>query len=141
MNYSEERNWKIDRKSLQDLGQKFIDDNTVAFLQNVVEYNQAKDDEILLFEGVRHKSILRAISTNYPVVLSIFLDVDAQTRYNRYVGRDKSIDKLISWEEFLKADNHKVELEIESLKNDCDLILGDKSLADNINVVKKSIER
>ncbi len=138
--YSKKRKWKEDRKSLQDLGQRFINENPVDFLENVVKYNQANDSEILIFEGVRHKPILNAISTNYPALLSIFLDVDVQTRYDRYVARSKSIDKLVSWEGFLKADSNKVEIEIESLKSDCSLILGGESLADNVEKIKESIE-
>ena len=137
--YSEKRDYKIDRQSLQDLGQQFIDENPVNFLDSVVNHNKAKAGEVLIFEGVRHQSILSAISKSYPVLLSIYLDIDVQTRYDRYLTRNKSIDKMISKEDFLKADNHKVELEIESLKNDCDLVIGSESVAEIVRKIKDMV--
>lgn len=138
--YSEKRNWKIDRLSLQDLGQRFIDENPANFLSNVVHHNKAKDGEILIFEGVRHQPILNAIGMYYPVLLSIYLNVDVDTRYDRYLTRNKSIDKRSSKEDFLKADNHKVELEIESLKNDCDLVIGLEGIIDSVRKIKEMIK-
>ena len=137
--YSEKRNYKIDRQSLQDLGQQFIDENPVNFLNSVVNHNKAKGGEVLIFEGVRHLPILSAIRKSYPVLLSIYLNIDVQTRYDRYLTRNKSIDRIISKEEFLKADNHKVELEIESLKNSCDLVIESESVTEIVRKIKEMV--
>lgn len=137
--YSELKNMKIDRQSLQDLGQRFVVENPISFLIDVVRHNQTKNDEILIFEGVRHQPILNAIRNHYPVLLSIYLDIDVETRYDRYLSRNKIIDPSLTKEDFLKVDSHQVELEIESLKNSCDLVLEKENLADAIEIIKNKL--
>ncbi len=111
------------RDVLQNLGQKFIDENPEKFLKDVVKYFSSVGEELHVFEGVRHVSIFEEIERKYANHYSIYLEVLADTRYKWYNSRKKEIDSKLSYEGFLKKDNHKVELEIESLKHKCGLIV------------------
>lgn len=68
------------------------------------------------------------------------MDINVETRYERYLTRNKSIDKFLSKEGFLIVDNHSVELEIESLKNGCNLVIGTESIADSLKKINEMVE-
>lgn len=109
------------RHVLQNLGQKFIDENPEKFLNDVVNYFSSVDEELHIFEGVRHISVFEEIQKKYANHYSIYLEVPSDIRYKWYSSRKKEIDSKLSYEGFLKKDTHKVELEIESLKDKCGL--------------------
>lgn len=111
------------RDVLQNLGQKFIDENPEKFLKNVVKYFSSVDEELHVFEGVRHVSIFEEIEKKYADHYSIYLEVSADIRYKWYSSRKKEIDSKLSFDGFLKKDSHKVEQEIENLKHKCGLIV------------------
>jgi len=120
--YCETNSFKTDRKTLQQIGDEFINKEPEMLLSNVIKhFNQGSNS--LIFEGVRHRVIfdeLKRISRRY---ISIFIDADQITRYRRYCEREKETDINKTWEEFIVIDNHAVELEIETLKGDCDIIV------------------
>lgn len=130
---------EYNRNVLQDLGQQFIEKNSEKFLKNVIAFANPSKDQCLIFEGVRHISIFEAIIKNSAEFRSIYLDMDAEWRYTRYMSRDKDIDINISYEEFLRKDSHLVELEIESLKYKCGLILKSDLLKIHISQVEMYI--
>lgn len=57
------------RDVLQNLGQKFIDENPEKFLKNVVKYFSSVDEELHVFEGVRHVSIFEEIEKNMLIII------------------------------------------------------------------------
>lgn len=115
---------KIDRESLQDLGQSLIDNDPGKFLTNVIEFSGSPNE--MIFEGVRHQIIKDKIEENSKSTISFYIDVQPDVRYKRGVQRG---DSNISRDEFLKWDDHIVEREIENLKNTCTHILdGNESL-------------
>jgi hypothetical protein len=87
----------------------------------IKHFNQ--DSNSLIFEGVRHRVIFDELKRISKRNISIFIDTDQITRYKRYCNRKKDSDTDKTWEEFLLVDNHTVELEIETLKGDCDIIV------------------
>lgn len=137
--YCEMQKWDFDRNFLQNLGQQFIDENPDEFLKQVVDFWNPKKNEILIFEGIRHKSIFEAVNKHYPSIASIYLDLNAKDRYERYKNRNKEIDKAISNDDFFVLDNHKVELEIEGLKSNCSLVFNAGSISQNLSLVENHI--
>lgn len=120
--YCEQNNLPTDRKSLQDKGEAFVKTNPQQFLVDVISHFVDSSDKIIL-EGVRHKSILDEVSQLTEKKLSIFIDADIQTRYKRYLNRNKDSDELKTFDQFVISDNHSVELEIESLKPTCNIVI------------------
>lgn len=121
--YSIARNLQYDRDALQNLGQHFIDKNPFDFLNQVISFNKPANDQILIFEGIRHISIFDAIKSKLKNTTAIYLDTDIFTRYERYIKREKDIDSNISFKKFQELDDHKVELEINQLKERCEVII------------------
>lgn len=120
--YCKQKNLPTDRKNLQEIGEKFVETNPQQFIIDVVSHFIESNDKIIL-EGVRHRSIFeeaRNISENH---LSIFIDADLQTRYDRYYKRNKDSDKVKTFEQFIISDNHPVEIEIEELKPFCNIVI------------------
>jgi dephospho-CoA kinase len=124
--FSGSRNLPVDRKSLQDLGQKFIEEDHRQFLENVIEDVSATGRVII--EGIRHSVILNDIKSVSTKSLLIYIDASVETRYNRYTARQKDNDSPLSFMEFVRKDNHIVESEIEPLKRSCDLIVNSEEL-------------
>lgn len=111
-----------DRKSLQDVGQNLVDTNPNQFVISVINHFIGNKSTIII-EGIRHHSIFEIINTLSVNTLFIFVDADQETRYNRYAQGKKDSDQLKTRSQFLEADNHPVELEIESLKLLCDIVV------------------
>ena len=120
--FSEQNNLATDRKSLQDLGEEFIKKNPRQFLINVISHYIGSNDKIIL-EGVRHNSIFNKINQLTQNHLSVFIDTDLQTRYKRYFIRNKISDTLKTFDQYVLMDSHPVELEIESLKAQCEIVI------------------
>lgn len=120
--YCEQKNLPADRKSLQDVGEKLIEKYPRQFIVDVISHFIGNSDEIIL-EGVRHKSIFDEIKNITEKHLSIFIDANLQTRYDRYHKRNKDLDNVKTFEQFMIFDNHSVELEIEELKSHCNIIV------------------
>ena len=120
--YCEQNNLPSDRKTLQDIGEAFVKEKPYQFLSDVVSHFIGEADKITI-EGVRHKSILDAVKELSESCLTVFVYADLDTRYDRYYKRNKDSDLVKTFQQFRVADSHPVELEIESLKNKCDLII------------------
>ena len=120
--YSKKNNLQTDRESLQDLGHKFISENHSLFLHNVIK-NTTDMPKNLIFEGVRHKVILDEIKNTSRMSFSIFLDAKEEVRLQRFIKREKDMDKNNAEDDFYSRSNHKVELEVDSLKEYCNFII------------------
>lgn len=120
--YCEKNNLQTDRETLQNLGDNFIQTNPQLFLNNVIAYSIGKSNSIII-EGVRHKIIFDTVKHLADKSISVFIDADQKTRYERYYKRNKESDRTKDYNQFLISDTHSVELEIESLKPLCDIII------------------
>jgi cytidylate kinase len=118
--YCSQNNLPINRKNLQDIGDKFIDSQPEKFLLDVIDFSD-NGSGILIFEGVRHKVILDLLRKHSTEMLSIFINASYDTRKERYLARNKDIDSNKSAQEFDLANSHPVEREISSLAHQCDL--------------------
>jgi dephospho-CoA kinase len=120
--FCEQNSFPIDRQTLQNIGERLVVNNPKKFLIDVISYSAPHSNKIIL-EGVRHKSIFENIKLIAKNNLSIFIEADLETRYKRSLLSHKDSDKIKSFEQFIISDNHPVELEIESLKPLCDIII------------------
>ncbi len=129
--YCESNNLPTDRKSLQDIGEKFVGTTPEKFLDDVVNYFVGESNSIII-EGVRHLSIFRIINNIAETKVGVFVEADDQTRYKRYSNREKDADNFKTFEQFVLINQHPVELEIQSLKSLCNInIDSTKPLDDN----------
>lgn len=120
--YCEQKSLSTDRKNLQDIGEKLVETNPRQFIIDVISHFIGSSDKIIL-EGVRHKSIFEEVKHITDNHLSIFIDAGLQTRYDRYYKRNKDSDEVKTFEQFMISDNHSVEMEIEDLKQFCNIII------------------
>lgn len=120
LEYSRLREMPTDKPALQNLGDKFIQEAPCSFLKNVISSTVGNSDKIL-FEGIRHLSILNSIIDTSTKTCFFFLDVPILIRYNRYCSREK-IDNF-PFESFQKMEEHNVESEIPILASYCNMRL------------------
>ena len=120
--YSEENNLPIDRPDLQDLGNKFINSDPKGFLTKVIKHQNSTATN-LIFEGVRHTVILNEIRQISKKSFAIYIDANEDVRLERFIKREKDIDKNNAEIDFHERSNHIVEQEVENLKADCDFVL------------------
>lgn len=132
LNFSKKHELKTDRDSLQNLGSKFIHENSKLFLENVIAFQPFTSDSILT-EGIRHLAIYEELKLMSSCSVFAFIDAPIQIRYERYNKRLKEGDKKISFEDFVKIDNHKVESEIDLLKDKCQIVI------DSVNSTNEQI--
>ncbi|HWY13500.1 MAG TPA: AAA family ATPase [Bacteroidia bacterium] len=126
-----QNNLNTDRKTLQDVGESFINTDHKKFLKDAIAFS-AGDKKNLAFEGVRHKLILNEIKETSENAVFIFVKADIETRYKRYVRRERDSDKLNSFEQFKESDSHSVEKEIDELEKSCDYVI-DSALEEGEN--------
>jgi len=134
----ENNNLPTERKTLQEIGEILIRINPRQFLLEVIsQYTTYRD--VLVLDGVRHRTIFDQVKSIAENHVSIFVDADINTRYERYKNRGKESDNSITFDEFVLMDNHTVELEIMSLKPLCDIIV--ESSYENLDeVLEKQIK-
>jgi cytidylate kinase len=131
--YSLRNNLPNDRKSLQDLGDEFIKSQPEKFLLDVISFS-GSDTESLIFEGVRHLVIFDLINAHSAQSLSIFIDAPYDVRKERYLLRNKDIDSSKSSKEFDLRNLHSVEMEVPSLRNNCDIAI---ESCDDVNLAER----
>ncbi len=120
--YCEQNGLPTDRKTLQDLGERFVIENPSQFTTAVVSHFAGSSKRITI-EGVRHLVIFKEIENLTKNHISVFTEADLQIRFNRYVQRNKESDQLKTFEQFIISDHHPVELEIELLKPLCSIVV------------------
>lgn len=115
-------NLPMERQTLQEIGELLIRTNPRQFLIEVISLSANCNNEIIL-DGVRHRVVLELVKSLTKNHIAIFVDANLNTRYERYVNRNKGSDQLKTYEQFKIADSHPVEMEIESLKVFCDYVV------------------
>lgn len=135
--YCELNGIEVNRENLQKIGEEYIKTQPKIFLQKVLSFENDGSD-IIIIEGVRHKIIFDELLHLSENVLPIFIDADQQTRYQRYINRNKESDIIVSFKQFLTIDNHPVEIEIESLRSRCSFIID--SVNQPMNIAMESIK-
>ncbi len=118
--YCEQNNLPTDRNTLQYIGESFVKDNPEKFLRDVISHFIGSADKIIL-DGVRHIAIIEAVNHLTDNCLLVFVEADLETRYKKYFERNKDSDSVKTIEQFRIADSHPVEMEIESLKQFCNI--------------------
>jgi dephospho-CoA kinase len=116
----------IDRNTLQELGEKLVKENPSQFLKDTIDHFIG-DGNTIIVEGVRHKSIFEALTDLSEKSISVFVDENRNTRFERYVKRIKFTDEIKTHQHFLVLDNHPVEIETEMLKPLCDIVIDSKT--------------
>lgn len=106
------------RRQLQDIGAQLVAENPKEFLQRVIECNTLPET-VVIFEGVRHKSIFNEIVVCSSKTFCIYIDTSLEERHRRCEARDKT---NLDLQDFRRIDQHPVELEIESLKGHANMI-------------------
>ncbi len=115
-----DNNLPLERKVMQDLGQKFINEDHKGFFQKVVFQNNS---DKVVFESIRHTAGIPWMRDFSEHSVIIYLDTDDHTRYERYVKRKKEGDKQENFEEFLALNNHESEIEIDEIKKYADIVI------------------
>jgi dephospho-CoA kinase len=90
-----------DRAVLQDLGQKLVARDPLAFVQHAVRWAGHQPGNRIILDGVRHETVWDAISTlgrlNAERVLLIYLDVPADERTDRLLARGISEEAIAAF--------------------------------------------
>lgn len=121
--YSKQNNLSVERESLQDLGNQFIKNDSSEFLKKVMNFSDPNAARFI-FEGVRHKVIFDEVKAISKVSFSIFLDANEDVRRERFINREKDIDrKNHAPIDFEKLSQHPVEQEVDELKAHCNFVI------------------
>ena len=119
------------RLQLQNFGyEKFTTDGARKMLNDAINFSKNNYAKNIIFDGVRHNTVLEEIKKISQKILIIFLDADKKTRYERY--REYS-ERNIPFEEFQKIDDHPIEKGIEAMKQFSDVVI------DSSNLTKEEI--
>jgi dephospho-CoA kinase len=91
-----------DRTELQDLGQRLVVNDPVAFVRNAIQWAGYQHGKRIVLDGVRHEIVWDAIPSaigieNAERVLLIYLDVPADERTDRLRARGISDDAIVSF--------------------------------------------
>lgn len=109
----------LEREVLQEIGANFIENFKGDAFNNYINLNFEK--EIILFDGLRHLKILKALQEEFTIIL-VYLDVCDEKRMQRVTIRDS-----ISVAEFKKLSHHSTEQEVDILKNYAEFIINENT--------------
>lgn len=133
--YAQKNNFGTKKEDLQIIGQNFIETDYKGFLSDVIAFSDPGKN--VIFEGVRHLSIMDEIKNISDLAIVFFIDTPAQIRFERFNKRENS---QITWDEFVQLDEHPVEREIKLLKHHSDVILdGNKDVDTLIKEILKKV--
>jgi dephospho-CoA kinase len=129
--HCEQKGLPIDRDTLQNVGLSLVRANPEDFLSRVIDF-YAGNSPFLIFDGVRNATILAAVKAISEKSMYIYVSTNLDVRFQRYLARGKSSDQAVTFDEFVKIDDHQIEREIESLQKDCDAVIdGNSSYEEN----------
>jgi cytidylate kinase len=97
-----------DRKTLQDLGQKRVEDDPMAFCRDVLAAEGFQPGDDFVVDGIRHVSIFEILATlgKPSEARLLFLGANETTRTARVQSRADAPD-------FVRASTHRVETELQ----------------------------
>ena len=117
-------NKEVNRKNLQEFGHKLFSEIGVeGFVDKLLENVNSKDN-LLVIDGIRHKSALDYLRTKYNL-LHIYIHADIKNRFERYKGN-------VTYNEFTNICNRDTEKEIMSLIKDSDIVIENKVLNNRV---------
>lgn len=110
------------RKNFQDLGYELFKSlGPQKLLEQAIKYSKNENTQRIIFDGVRHESILSEIKKLSKKVLLIYLNANEDVRFPRYKKYSGLSD--ISLQVFHEMDNQPIELGTDSLETHADLII------------------
>jgi dephospho-CoA kinase len=136
--YCEQHHLPLDRDNLQNVGLNLVKTNYIDFLNRVIQH-YGNGSPYLIFDGIRNLTIFQAVKEISEHSVSIFIDTPSIIRFERYNLRKKNSDQMVTLDEFNKIDNHKIEMEIESLQSYCDYVID--GTKEYLNTVDEEINR
>lgn len=137
-NYSQEHNIPQTRETLQDLGQKILDQYGYdGFLKWAMDNSPNIDwNGPLIIDGLRHIVVYEYIVELFPETILIYCNCDKQTQINRILSRDK-----ITEDEAIKIVSHSTERYIQELESCAHIVCqSDFDMLDIIGQLNKIIQ-
>ena len=114
------------RVQLQNFGyEKFTTDGAGKILNDAINFSKNENAKNIIFDGVRHKTVLEEIIKISKKTFVVFLEADKKIRYERY---RKNFKSNITLEEFQKIDEHPIEQGIEIMKQFSDVVINSSNL-------------
>lgn len=110
------------RKQLQDYGYRlFSSIGAKKILEMAMDHSKNNLSKIIIFDGVRHESVVEEIKKISKKTLLIFLEANENLRFHRYVKYAGPSNLTLS--DFHKIDDHGIERGINKLKDYSDLTI------------------
>ena len=110
-----ERHLQQTREVLQLLGSDLLASRGAAmFLQDVISFSKPTST-IHIIDGIRHGSVIDALRNIYSTSFVIFLNLNDNQRYLRYVSRANPSDPILSFPEFNALSSHSIERDIPGI--------------------------
>jgi dephospho-CoA kinase len=119
--YCEKHDLPVDRKTMQDLGQTFVDAGPKEFFEKVI-FSKGRVD-CIVFDSIRHSAGVAFMKELSEQSVVIYVDTGDATRHERYMKRVKDGDVKKSFEEFIALNDHEVERQIDEVKQYADLVI------------------
>ncbi|WP_316226309.1 AAA family ATPase [Bradyrhizobium sp. SZCCHNS3052] len=126
-----------DRKALQDLGQKRVKDDSVAFCRDVLAASGFQPGDNFVIDGVRHVAILEILAKLSKPSKTRLLHLGAAER-----TRNVRVQSREDGQDFVRASTHHVEAELQdTLPLRADAVIDadqpfDRVVADCLEVVR-----
>jgi dephospho-CoA kinase len=110
------------RESHQRLGYElFTNSGAKILLNEALDNLKSSASKYVVFDGVRHVSILTEIEAISRSTIVIYLEAEENIRFKRY--QSKSPETKISVDDFRNIDNHPIEQGIQGLSRQADIII------------------
>jgi dephospho-CoA kinase len=111
------------RRVYQELGQQLFEESgPTEFLEAVISFDQPSS-KVHLYDSIRHPAIVSEVRNKYAQTAIIYLDTNAEKRYDRYLARQAPQDPKLTFENFLQLSQQPVERGISEIGASADLVI------------------
>jgi dephospho-CoA kinase len=119
----------ITRVNLQDVGWDLLCSlGPSGILEAAISSSNPSQHGKVLFDGVRNMLVLLEVRAISARLLTVYMRAEDSIRFHRYLNRSAT-DPNLTFEEFMKINNHPIELGIEPMAACADVIT-DTSVSD-----------
>ena len=133
-NEMKKRNLEINRENMQHFSSGFIRElGYPGFTEALLKELKPDSPKVIIIDGIRHIGVLDYLSSKYSHFISIYVEADFDTRYERYIQKNNT-----NKQQFMAICSRDTESEIKDIKILSNIHINNN--VDDLHLISKTCE-